>query len=225
MISIAIDGPAGVGKSTVSKAIAKKLGFIYVDTGAFYRAIALFAVKNNIDEDNIRLYLQQISIEPKFENNLQSLYLNGEDITNQLRFEKISIMASRISAVPEVRDFLLNLQRNIALTNNVVMDGRDIGTVVLPHAAVKIFLTATTEKRAKRRYNEMIDKGEPADYNEILHNIIKRDSSDSIRKVAPLKPADDSVIIDTSEYNLKESIECVLSIINKKLKTSAKFNL
>lgn len=218
MISIAIDGPAGVGKSTVSKAIAKRLGFIYVDTGAFYRAIALFVLKNNLDTEDLKSYLKEVNIEPKFENGLQKIYLNGEDVTNQIRSEKISMMTSKISAILEVRAFLLKLQQDIALKNNVVMDGRDIGTVVLPHADVKIFLTATAEKRAQRRYMELLDRGESADYDEILHNIIQRDNSDSTRKVAPLKPANDAIIVDTSEYNLKESIEYVINIVLKNLK-------
>ena len=214
MISIAIDGPAGVGKSTVAKEISKKLGFIYVDTGAFYRTIALFVLKNNIDAENIEVYLKNINIKPRFENGVQKIYLNGEDVTDQIRFEKISMMASKISAIPEVRNFLLTFHQDLALKNDVVMDGRDIGTVVLPQAELKIFLIASVEERALRRFKENTERGIETDLETLKEEIAARDFKDSNRAISPLKAADDAITFDTTGV----SIEGVVKFISEKAK-------
>lgn len=219
MISIAIDGPAGAGKSTIAKEASKRLSYIYVDTGALYRAIAYYMIKNNINENKfIVLSLKDIKIDLNFINGEQRVFLCGEDVSEKIRTPEISMNASKISAIPEVRNFLLDLQRNIAKNNNIIMDGRDIGTVVLPFADVKIFLTASIEKRARRRYIELVQKGILCDYDEVLKDMKKRDSDDSNRKTAPLKPADDAIIIDTSECSLEESIELILNTIKNKLR-------
>lgn len=219
MISIALDGPAGAGKSTIAKAVAKKLSFIYVDTGALYRAIGFYAIKNKISSENeIISSLKKIKVDLKFENNLQKVFLCDEDISEEIRTPEVSMMASKISAIPAVREFLFDLQQDLAKKSNVIMDGRDIGTVILPEANVKIFLTASSEKRAERRYKELIEKGLQVDYDDILKDIIKRDYDDSNRKIAPLKAAADAIFVDTSAYNLEESINLILTIINNKLK-------
>mgnify|MGYP004596749917 FL=1 len=219
MISIAIDGPAGAGKSTIAKEASKRLSYIYVDTGALYRAIAYYMVKNNISGDEfIVLSLKDIKIDLNFINGEQRVFLCGEDVSEKIRTPEISMNASKISAIPEVRNFLLDLQRNIAKNNNIIMDGRDIGTVVLPFADVKIFLTASIEKRAKRRYIELTQKGVLCNYDEVLKDMKKRDSDDSNRKTAPLRPANDAIIIDTSECSLDESIELILNTIKNKLR-------
>ena len=219
VISIALDGPAGAGKSTIAKAVAKKLSFIYVDTGALYRAIGFYAIKNKISSENeIISSLKKIKVDLKFENNLQKVFLCDEDISEEIRTPEVSMMASKISAIPAVREFLFDLQQDLAKKNNVIMDGRDIGTVILPEANVKIFLTASSEKRAERRYKELIEKGLQVDYDDILKDIIKRDYDDSNRKIAPLKAAADAIFVDTSAYNLEESINLILPIINNKLK-------
>ena len=219
MISIALDGPAGAGKSTIAKAVAKKLSFIYVDTGALYRAIGFYAIKNKISSENeIISSLKKIKVDLKFENNLQKVFLCDEDISEEIRTPEVSMMASKISAIPAVREFLFDLQQDLAKKNNVIMDGRDIGTVILPEANVKIFLTASSEKRAERRYKELIENGLQVDYDDILKDIIKRDYDDSNRKIAPLKAAADAIFVDTSAYNLEESINLILTIINNKLK-------
>ena len=202
VISIALDGPAGAGKSTIAKAVAKKLSFIYVDTGALYRAIGFYAIKNKISSENeIISSLKKIKVDLKFENNLQKVFLCDEDISEEIRTPEVSMMASKISAIPAVREFLFDLQQDLAKKNNVIMDGRDIGTVILPEANVKIFLTASSEKRAERRYKELIEKGLQVDYDDILKDIIKRDYDDSNRKIAPLKAAADAIFVDTSAYN------------------------
>ena len=219
MISIAIDGPAGAGKSTIAKEASKRLSYIYVDTGALYRAIAYYMVRNNISGDEfIVLSLKDIKIDLNFINGEQRVFLCGEDVSEKIRTPEISMNASKISAIPEVRNFLLDLQRNIAKNNNIIMDGRDIGTVVLPFADVKIFLTASIEKRAKRRYIELTQKGVLCNYDEVLKDMKKRDSDDSNRKTAPLRPANDAIIIDTSECSLDESIELILNTIKNKLR-------
>lgn len=219
VISIALDGPAGAGKSTIAKAVAKKLSFIYVDTGALYRAIGFYAIKNKISSENeIISSLKKIKVDLKFENNLQKVFLCDEDISEEIRTPEVSMMASKISAIPAVREFLFDLQQDLAKKNNVIRDGRDIGTVILPEANVKIFLTASSEKRAERRYKELIEKGLQVDYDDILKDIIKRDYDDSNRKIAPLKAAADAIFVDTSAYNLEESINLILTIINNKLK-------
>ena len=216
MINVAIDGPAGAGKSTIARAASKRLGFIYVDTGALYRAVALNAARNGVlnDNDGLVKMLESTEVSLKFdENGNQCVILNGEDVSSQIRTPEVSMGASKVSSVPEVRAFLLELQRSIAAKNDVIMDGRDIGSVVLPNARVKIFLTASSEKRAERRYKELIEKGESVMYEDVLADVNQRDYQDSHRAIAPMKPCADSVIADTSDLTLDESIELVIKII------------
>lgn len=217
MINVAIDGPAGAGKSTISKGAAKELGFIYVDTGALYRTIALCAVRKGIidNSEEVVKMLDEIEVRLGFENGVQCVYLNGEEVSPYIRTPEISMGASKVSAIPKVREYLLDLQRNIAKENNVVMDGRDIGTVVLPNAECKIFLTATPECRAKRRYKELIEKGEDVKYEDVLADVNERDYNDSHREIAPLKPSKESVIADTSELTLDESVALIVKIIKE----------
>ncbi len=217
MISVAIDGPAGAGKSTISKGAAKELGFIYVDTGALYRTIAFSAVRKGIidNSDEVVKMLDEIEVKLGFENGVQCVYLNGEEVSPYIRTPEISMGASKVSAIPKVREYLLDLQRNIAKENNVIMDGRDIGTVVLPNAECKIFLTASPECRAKRRYKELIEKGENVKYEDVLADVNERDYNDSHREIAPLKPSKESVIADTSEFTLDESIALIVKIIKE----------
>ncbi len=219
MINVAIDGPAGAGKSTVAKAAAKELGYIYVDTGALYRTIALSAVRADIleDKDKIIAMLDRIKVELKYVDGAQAVYIDGEDVSSLIRTPEISMGASVVSAVPEVRAFLLDLQRNIAKENNVIMDGRDIATVVLPDAQVKIFLFASPECRAERRYKELIEKGENVKYEDVLSDVNQRDYQDSHREIAPLKPSDDSVMADTSKLSLDESVALIVKIIKENI--------
>ncbi len=219
MINVAIDGPAGAGKSTVAKAAAKELGYIYVDTGALYRTIALNAVRNGVidDTDKIIKMLDNTVVELKHIDGVQAVYLNGEDVSALIRTPEISMGASKVSAIPKVREFLLELQRDIARKNNVIMDGRDIATVVLPNADVKIFLFASPECRAQRRYKELIEKGEQLKYEDVLADVNQRDYQDSHREIAPLRPSEDSVMCDTSELNLEESIEAVVNIVKENI--------
>ncbi|MCR4614524.1 MAG: (d)CMP kinase [Clostridiales bacterium] len=219
-INIAIDGPAGAGKSTIAKAASKKLGFIYVDTGALYRAVGVNALRRGImpsDADKVEKSLSDVKVELKFVDGQQRVYLNGEDVSEEIRTPPASMAASDVSAIPAVRAFLFDLQRDIASKNNCLMDGRDIGTVVLPHAQIKIFLTASVEARAQRRYKELTEKGMTVDYNNVLEEMIQRDYNDSHREIAPLKPAEDSVILDTTELDLQQSIDAVLSLVEEKL--------
>lgn len=220
MINVAIDGPAGAGKSTIAKAVAAKLGYIYVDTGALYRTVALSAARKGIldDTDKIIEMLGDIEVKLGFaDDGTQCVYLNGEEVSSFIRTPEISMGASKVSAIPEVREFLLDLQRNIARENNVIMDGRDIATVVLPHANPKIFLTATAECRAKRRYKELIEKGESVRYEDVLADVNKRDYQDSHREIAPLKPTDESIMADTSDLELEESVDMVINIIKESM--------
>lgn len=219
MINVAIDGPAGAGKSTIAKAAAKELGFIYVDTGALYRAVAYNAVKTGAidDEQKIINMLDSTKVELKYVNGVQAVYLNGENVSAFIRTPEISMGASKVSAIPQVRAFLLNLQREIASTNNVIMDGRDIATVVLPNADVKIFLFASPECRAERRYKELIEKGESVSFDDVLKDVNQRDYQDSHREIAPLKPSDDSIMADTSELTLQESIDLIVNTIKEKI--------
>ena len=220
-INIAIDGPAGAGKSSTAKLIAKKLGYIYVDTGALYRTVGLYSIRKGIDTkdaEKVIATLPDIKVEIKFVDGAQHVFLNGEDVSEAIRTPEASMGASNVSAIPKVREFLFDLQRSIAAENNCIMDGRDIGTVVLPNADVKIFLTASVEERANRRYKEMIEKGESADYNDILEDIKKRDYQDSHREIAPLKQADDAILVDNGGYNLETGTEYLLGIIKEHLK-------
>lgn len=220
IINVAIDGPAGAGKSTVSRAAAKAVGFIYVDTGALYRAVGVNALRKGIDTKDksaVAATLSEISVDLVFENGEQKMLLNGEDVSVEIRTPPASMAASDVSAVPEVRAFLFDLQRDIAARNNCIMDGRDIGTVVLPDAKVKIFLTASPEERATRRYKELIEKGSKVEYKEVLEDLIQRDYNDSHREIAPLKPAEDGVILDTTGLNLEESVNEIIRIIKEKI--------
>lgn len=219
MINVAIDGPAGAGKSTVAKAAAKELGYIYVDTGALYRTVALNAVRNSIIDDSEKIVdmLSSTRVELKYVDGVQAVYLNGEDVSSLIRTPEISMGASKVSAIPEVRAFLLDLQRDIAKNNNVIMDGRDIATVVLPDAQVKIFLFASPECRAMRRYKELIEKGQNVKYEDVLADVNQRDYHDSHREIAPLKPSEQSVMADTSDCTLDESIALVVKIIKENI--------
>lgn len=219
MISVAIDGPAGAGKSTIAKMAAKKLNFIYVDTGALYRTLGLSGKITGTDIHNdecLEKLLNESKVELKFINSEQRVFLNGEDVSDKIRTPDMGAAASEISAIPRVREHLLGMQRSLSESNNVIMDGRDIGTVVLPNADVKIFLTASPECRAKRRQLDFAQKGQQVDYEEVLEQIIKRDYQDSHREIAPLKPADDSILIDTSDLNLEQSADRVMSVIKEK---------
>ncbi|MBQ6412571.1 MAG: (d)CMP kinase [Ruminococcus sp.] len=220
-IAIAIDGPAGAGKSTIARLAAKELGFIYVDTGALYRTIGLAASRRSLtaeDKDAIIEMLTAIKVELAFnEKHEQIVLLDGEDVSGLIRTPEISMMASAVSAIPEVRAFLLDLQRDMAHTNNVIMDGRDIGTVVLPDAKIKIFLSASPECRARRRYDELIEKGMDVKYEDILSDVIARDYADSHRDIAPLKPADDAIMVDTSGEDLKTSVNKLLTIMRDRI--------
>lgn len=219
MISVAIDGPAGAGKSTLSRKVAAELGFIYVDTGALYRAVGLKFISKgadtelNVDIDGI---LAETKVDIRFVEGEQRVFLDGEDVSNKIRTPEVSMMASAVSAKPAVRAYLLEMQRKLARENNVIMDGRDIGTVVLPNATVKIFLTASAEDRSRRRYEELIQKNQKVTYQEVYDDMVKRDYNDSHRDIAPLKPAEDSVIADTTGFEFQQSLALLLSIIKEK---------
>lgn len=220
-ISVAIDGPVGAGKSTIARAAAEKLGYIYCDTGALYRAVALYCVRTGVDLKSpaeIAEKLPEIKAEIRLVEGVQRVFLNGEDVSDSIRTPEVSMAASAVSAVSEVRATLLDIQRNIAAANNVIMDGRDIGTVVLPNANVKIFLTAAAEIRAKRRYDELCAKGERVSFEEVLDDLNKRDYNDSHREIAPLKQAEDAVLADTSGMDFEQSVELVCGIIAEKTK-------
>lgn len=220
MINVAIDGPAGAGKSTIAKAAAKELGFIYVDTGALYRTVALNAVRQGTagDSDKIIQMLDNTDVKLGFaDDGTQRVYLNGEDVSDLIRTPEISMAASSVSAIPQVRAFLLDLQREIAKNNNVIMDGRDIATVVLPNAKPKIFLFASPECRAERRYKELVEKGENVTYEAVLEDVNQRDYQDSHREIAPLKPSSESVMADTSKLTLEQSIELIISMIKENM--------
>ena len=222
MIAIAIDGPGGAGKSTISKAIAKKMGIVYVDTGALYRTVGYYArecgvsVENAKKSEYMKKLLPEISVDIKYYDATQHVLLNGVDLGDKIRQPEISMYASAVSTVPEVRAFLLEAQRNIAKNNNVIMDGRDIGTVILPDADVKIFLTASNEARAKRRYLELQAKGVEASYEQVLSELITRDTQDSSRDIAPCVAADDAITLDNSNYTFEESVDKIIEIINEK---------
>ncbi len=220
MISIAIDGPGGAGKSSVAKELAAKLGFIYVDTGAMYRSIGLYMLNNGIDikdKKAVSEILSNVNVELKYVDGQQRVLLCGNDVSEDIRKPEVSMAASAVSAVPQVRSFLLDLQRNMAQNNNVIMDGRDIGTVVLPNAQIKLFLTASAEERANRRYKELIAKGENVEFDTVLNELKERDYQDSHREIAPLKPADDATVIDTTGNNLEQSVKMLMDFILSKL--------
>lgn len=219
-VNIAIDGPAGAGKSTLARKAAEKLGYIYVDTGALYRTVGLYSIRKGYDTkdaNKVNSTLKDIDIKLGFTDEGQRVYLNGEDVSEAIRTPEASMGASNVSAIPKVREFLFDLQKQIAKNNDCLMDGRDIGTVVLPDAQVKIFLTASPETRAKRRYDELVLKGSDVTYQEVLDDLIKRDYQDTHREIAPLKAADDAEIVDTSDFTFDESLEAILAVIAKKL--------
>ena len=219
-IQIAIDGPSGAGKSSLSKAVAKAMGIIYVDTGALYRTVGYFARSRGITLDNISAlvpHLGEIRIEVRYENGVQCVYLNGENLGDRIRENEISMYASKVSALPEVRAFLLETQKDIARKNSVIMDGRDIGTVILPDADVKIFLTASNEIRARRRVKELEEKGMPASYEEVLSDMIKRDEQDRSRDIAPAIAAPDAIHFDNSYEGFDEAREALLTVIRNAL--------
>ncbi len=220
MKSIAIDGPAGAGKSTLARAAAAQLAYVYVDTGAIYRCVGLYALRkgaNPASADEVIALLPEIGIDLRHdESGLQRMSLCGEDVTEKIRTPEVSAAASAVSAIPEVRAFLLEMQRDLARRYDVIMDGRDIGTVVLPDADVKVFLTASPEARAKRRWLELREKGIETTFEEVLSDMIQRDRNDSTRAAAPLRQAEDAVLLDTSNYTLGESIQAFLDIIHER---------
>ena len=220
MISVAIDGPAGAGKSTIARAVAARLGFIYVDTGALYRAVGLYGLRKGADTtsaEQMLPLLDEIKVELAYVEGEQRVLLNGEDVSQAIRVNEASMAASNVSAIQGVRDFLFDLQKDMARRHNVVMDGRDIGTVVLPEAQVKIFLTATPEERATRRYNELLAKGQQVDFDRLLAEVKQRDYNDSHRAAAPLKQAEDAVLVDTTGLTKDESIQKIFDLVQAKL--------
>ena len=213
--SVAVDGPAGAGKSTIAKLVAKEKGYIYVDTGAMYRGMAIHFLKKGIQPEDTAAIIAACAdaeVTIAYENGIQQVYLNGENITDMLRTEEVGNMASRTSAIPEVRAKLLELQRSLAREKDVIMDGRDIGTNILPNADVKIYLTASVETRAKRRYTELTEKGIACDYDEIAKDIKERDERDMSRETAPLRKAEDAVLVDSSEMSIEEVVERICGL-------------
>ena len=217
-VNIAIDGPGGAGKSSISKALASDFGFIHVDTGAMYRAIALFAIRNDCTEpEALKSRIAEVDVALKFIGGVQRIMLCGEDVTDYIRSPEVTMTASRVAAIPEVREHLFELQKKIAAENNIIMDGRDIGSVVLPHADLKIFLTASAEERASRRYLELREKPDCPTYEEILADIQQRDYNDMHREIAPLTQAEDAVLVDTTSMGFNEVIEHISALIREKL--------
>ena len=222
MYSVAIDGPSGSGKSTLAKTLSKKLGWLYIDTGAMYRTVGLYAKRNQIepnDEKSLEKHFSKIDIKLEWIDGSQHVFLNGEDVSDKIRTPEMSMYASAVSALPAVRAFLLEKQRDFARNNNVIMDGRDIGTVVLPNAQVKIFLKAGNEERARRRYEELIAKGQDVKFEDVLDDMLKRDKNDSTRTAAPCVPAHDAVLLDNSGYEPETTERKAMEIINAKLGT------
>lgn len=220
MYQIAIDGPSGAGKSSLAKAVAKELGIVYVDTGALYRTVGYYVLQKGLepkDAASVETVLCEISIELKFENGTQYVYLNGENLGDKIRRPEISMAASAVSAIPAVRAFLLETQKSIARTHSVIMDGRDIGTVILPQADVKIFLFASDEARALRRTKELAEKGMPADYEDVLREMRQRDAQDRGREVAPAVPAPDAIMFDNSDLTVEGSVEKLLEIVRERV--------
>ena len=218
--SVAVDGPSGAGKSTLAKAAAAELGIVYVDTGAIYRSIGYYVFSKGIDPKDaaaVIAVLPELDIQMRYgEDGVQRMLLNGEDVTRQIRLPEMSMYASAVSAIPEVRTFLLEMQREMARRTSVIMDGRDIGTVVLPDAQVKIFLTAAAEIRANRRMKELEQRGTPQPFEEVLQQIVERDWADSHRAAAPLRQAEDAELLDTSELDFDESLQAMLTIIRRR---------
>ena len=219
-ISVAIDGPSGAGKSTLARMAAKERGYIYVATGAIYRAVALYTIRCGVSADNpadIVGLLEDISIKLGYKDGVQRIMLNGEDVSEEIRSSDVTVRASVVSAIPKVREFLLGMQRSMAEKGGVIMDGRDIGTVVLPGAEAKIFLTASDTDRAERRYKELVEKGTDTSFDQVLESIRQRDKRDSERSIAPLKPAEDAVIVDTSGVGLDDALNMVMKVIRERM--------
>ncbi len=221
-MQIAIDGPSGAGKSTLAKSLAKSLGFIYIDTGAMYRSIGLYALRKGIDipkePDAVSAILDEVNLSIRHIDGLQHIFLNGEDVSDEIRKPEVSIAASNVAVIPAVRLKLVDLQRLLADKNNVIMDGRDIGTYVLPNADVKIFLTASAEDRAMRRFEELKQKGTATTYEEVLADMKFRDANDSSRDFAPLKPAEDAVLLDTTGNTLEQSVAQMSELVQSRIK-------
>lgn len=218
MIQIAIDGPGGAGKSTISKAVAAKLGIVYVDTGALYRTVGYYVRKKELDphdRDAVGAILPEISIEVAYVDGAQHVFLNGEDLGDKIRTPEMSMYASAVSAIPSVRAFLLETQKEIARKNSVIMDGRDIGTVILPNADVKIYLTASAECRAKRRYDELVAKGQDVRFEDVLREMNERDTQDSTREIAPAQAAEDAILLDNTGLNLEESVDAIIALVRE----------
>lgn len=220
IINIAIDGPAGAGKSTLARRLAADLKLVYVDTGAMYRTIGLYMARRDVDLGDaaaVEAQLPGIRLELRYEEGVQKMILNGEDVSKAIRTEEASANASKVSAIPAVRAFLLETQRDLARKCSVIMDGRDIGTVILPNADLKIFLTASAEERANRRYAEQVARGEQVTYDAILQEIRERDLRDTTRATAPLKPAEDAVLLDTTGHGLEESLDIMKSLLKERI--------
>lgn len=221
-MKIAIDGPSGAGKSTISKILANKLGYVYIDTGAMYRAIGLNAIScgfnTKTDIEKVIAMLDDVTVDISCGEVRQEVFLNNENVTDRIRTPEVSIAASDVATIPQVRVKLVELQRKLAESCDVIMDGRDIGTYVLPDAEIKIFLTASAESRAERRYKELIEKGICTSYEEVLNDVNKRDKNDSEREFSPLKVAEDATVIDTTEYNLEESVELIEKFITQEMR-------
>ena len=221
MINVAIDGPSGAGKSSISREAAKRLGYIYVDTGVMYRAAALFVMQHRIDPNDaekVGNILPMLDIELRYEDGEQKVYLCGENVSRVIRTREVTRCAPIVSAIPKVRQCLSDMQQEMAQNNNIIMDGRDIGTVVLPHADVKIFLTASAEVRAQRRYKEMLEKGMETNYEDVLADIKERDYYDEHKPISPLRPARDSILIDTSEIDYEHSVQLVVDTIQSRIR-------
>mgnify|MGYP000551556425 FL=1 len=219
--NIAIDGPSGAGKSSLSRAVAKEIGFMYIDTGALYRTIGLYVYRNKIQAENesaVALALSDIKINIDFIDGYQHVFLNGKDVSEDIRIHEVSDYTSKVSAFACVREFLLKTERELAEKYDVIMDGRDIGSVVLPHAELKIYLTASAQERAKRRFDELILKGQNVKYETVLHDVIERDLRDMNRKTAPLKIAEGAVVVDTTGNTFEQSLKALLDVIKEKLK-------
>ena len=219
-MKIAIDGPSGAGKSTIAKIIAKNIGYIYIDTGAMYRAVGLFALRNNIRIDNqtdIIPYLDKIDITISYKDDEQQIFLNKENVSSEIRHPEVSKAASDVGTIKAVREKLVCIQRKLAENNNVIMDGRDVGTHILPDAEIKIFLTASAEKRAERRYKELIEKSVSCTFNEVLDDMIKRDKNDTEREFSPLMKASDAVLFDSSDFTLEETVGKITELIKEKI--------
>lgn len=212
-INIAVDGPAGAGKSSIARAVAEEIGYIYVDTGALYRSIALYSIENKLDNESLVNSLDKINIRLEFIDKCQHVFLNDNDVSDKIRTPEVSMGASKVSVIPEVREFLFGLQKKIAAENNIIMDGRDIGTVVLPDADLKVFLTASAEERANRRFKEMIDSS--ISYEQVLEEIKQRDYNDMHRDVAPLKQAEDAVLLDTTGMTIEEVKQKLKALIDE----------